>query len=268
MGEGRLANRRPGGGVIRVGELEWDTTPKWVGVSCDWDGCGQEAKAFGFCKKHYQNAMYSSRHEHLIPEAHRKERCSIPECDEPRYARGLCRNHTTKARNGTLDYQAKKYREEMEEPGDRNTVSGRIKNARISMGWTRRELAQRLGIEEEEVSHTVTRVERMEGKPQGRVIRQYAAALGVGISSLYPPHELPDPSIGTGSRMTRERMLRGWSLEDVASRFGVSRERIRQVESQNIISDRWAVRLTQLYGLTDIRTERCPHCEGSGKRQV
>jgi transcriptional regulator with XRE-family HTH domain len=202
-------------------------------VGCKYGGCARSARSFGLCAGHYQLARYSSKHEWMIPESHRKSRCAFQDCMEPSYSNetGLCRKHLAKHERNTLgiDWEALRYYEEMEEPGDSLTIGGRIKNERIRISLTREELANRLGC----LPSTVTALER---RPVHNtfpsVVARYAKALGVPAGALYPPtSELPEADDPRhGAKLKRARMLRGLTLGDTGELLGCSKERVRQIE--------------------------------------
>lgn len=248
--DGELNGDLPKRHMARKGNLKWDTTPKWAGVSCEWESCEQQATSFGMCRKHYQQAMYNKDREHLIPEKHRKERCTQPGCENPQYSKGFCRTCGFKAKRGTLNLQRERYHEEMEEPGDPDTIGGRIKNARLALGWTRTELADKAGFKGRTRKHQMAAVERSTDKMQPGTVRHYADTLGVDVPTLYPPGMLPDADEGEGARIARARILRGWTLTDASSRLGVTREYVRQLELKPNLPLQWIPKLEEVYEFT------------------
>lgn len=211
-------------------------------------------KFHGLCQSHGIAAKYSKRHEWLIPEHHQRPRCVVEDCDQPSYNNktGFCKNHQDKLKHGTLHLQDERHREEMEEPGDENTISGRIKNARIRVGLTRAELANLVQGNQRNDAVTVRILERNpEWGGRASSVANYANALGVTVESLYPEgFRLPredDPT--DGGQFKRHRMLRGMRLEDVSQILGVSRERVRQLELTRRFSYKTHNQVVKLLGI-------------------
>lgn len=61
---------------------------------CSWEGCESRVRAGGFCHAHYHTVRYNSNLVGLLPENLRPVACAVEECQNPVYAKGLCRNHT------------------------------------------------------------------------------------------------------------------------------------------------------------------------------
>jgi transcriptional regulator with XRE-family HTH domain len=193
----------------------------------------------GLCSSHGIMAKFASKWEWMIPEAHRRPRCTIEDCGEPSYSNetGLCRNHQAKHKLGTLyiDWEKLRYQQEMEEPGDETTVAGRVKNERINQGLTRAALAARMGLKE--ISVYFAERGSLTGCTAPAVAR-YAHALGVPTEALYPddagfpgPHEIRD-----GAKLRRLRLMKGVSLRDMGILLGCSGERVRQLEQMETFS--------------------------------
>lgn len=146
---------------------------------CKWENCERKSRSHSLCMKHYQQARYNSKHEHLIPQESRAPRCFIEECDEPQYAKGLCRNHDAQHKHGSTDPLIDGSVES--DLGDQQSMGGRIKQHRIRQGLTMRDLATRTGLSRQ-------RINQMEAQYNIRVssLSKVASALNVAPDQLMP----------------------------------------------------------------------------------
>lgn len=76
------------------------TSPASATRRSSWEGCRRLHSAHAFCDVHYAFVRHSARLEHLLPEGSKLARCEVPACDNPRYAKGVCRGHYATPRHG------------------------------------------------------------------------------------------------------------------------------------------------------------------------
>jgi hypothetical protein len=141
------------------------TLPAWMKRLCSWEGCQRIHAAHGFCQMHYTLVRHSPRLEHLLPEESRMPRCEIAGCDNPQYAKGVCRGHyrTPRSRN----YTAKPLNPQ------------RVRVLLAIQEASRADLARHLGVSTKRVSQL------LEGRRMNEQnARRMAKFFGVGVDYL------------------------------------------------------------------------------------
>lgn len=145
------------------------------GGSCDWPGCNNQEKVHGYCRSHYHLIRYSSKREHLLPLSARAERCWVKSCDNPAYARGLCKNHYGRVVRDTHPSFNKPPRRQ---PASIN--SQRMRILRVLKGATLESVGSAAGISRERVRQ----LESRGGKPHQDTLRRISDCLGVSPEVL------------------------------------------------------------------------------------
>jgi len=72
---------------------------------CKFDGCNEEAKSRGYCRKHYTQMHRLGIFKEDISK-NKNKKCSIPGCDKKYYGRGYCHMHYLRwKRHGDANYE-------------------------------------------------------------------------------------------------------------------------------------------------------------------
>lgn len=111
------------------------------------------------------------------------------------------------------------------------TIGQRIAEERKKAGMTQAQLAAKLNVTPQNISQ----YERGIKNPKIGTLNKIANALGVPITELDPSAIHSLRFIPIGKRIENERIAQGVSVEELASRLGISPEKVREYERGDVV---------------------------------